>query len=270
MTTDVVHPLTGLAAIGTLADGTPIWPARGAADDDGGDDVGMDLTADNTQPGGKSTPDMLADDDDDENDSAEAGSGDAEWKAPTREEYETLVKERDELKLERAATAAEAKKNRLALRDLKKQQRDAAATAAATGDKSDQDAAKAAEHAVEEALRVYKPVAVRSAAEAALIKAGFQNPTDTRVDQMVRRLDMNDIDVDPDTGKIDGLDDQVSDLKDNFPELFEKPTPEPASDPRRARPPRINGADRRNEAPQPRNTGEKHMAAMGLGPYAKR
>jgi hypothetical protein len=170
---------------------------------------------------------------------------------------------------------SEAKKYRLRARELRGQQRTAErkADTAPTGEQTDQAEAiaRAKAEAAEEAERRFKPVAVRSAAMAELVKAGFQNPTEGRIDRMVHRLDMDDIDVDPDTGRVEGLLDQIIDLKADFPELFTPAEPEkPAEPQQRRRTPRINGADRKNEPPTPKSTGEKHMAALGMGPYAGR
>lgn len=252
-----VHPRTGLRALGVLPSGRPVWPVLGAAETDDDGDTGMDLEG----SAGRAPAGRAADTDDDQDDVADDDAGD-EWTAPSQEEWAKV-----QAALKRAND--EAAKHRMQVRELRKQTRTPSKPATpASGDGGDAaaeiEAARAA--AVEEAERRYKPVAIRAAAAAELVKAGLQNPTDGRIDRLVRRLDMDDIDVDAETGRVgDGLLDQIEDLKLDFPELFtpaakdgvEKPEPK-----RRA--PRIDGAGRSNQPPPPRNTGER-IASQVLG-----
>lgn len=253
-----VHPFTGLTAIGLLDDGRPVWPVMGGAPDDD-DDLGMDLSG-NGKASKAAESDEVEDDLDELDDDTDSKKDDEDdWKPPTREEWK---------KVQDALTEAndEAKRRRLQVRELRRQERTAERQADRTGDTSDEAAAQAAQNALEAAERKYKPVAVRSAAIAELIKAEFRNPTDTRLSRMIGRLNMDELDVDPESGKVDGLEDQIEDLKDEFPELFGKeaePEPEQKPEPRR-RAARINGANQQNQAPAPKSTGEKHMARLGL------
>lgn len=264
-----VDPVTGLTAIGLIR-GLPVWPVLGAADDDDDDDVGMDLEGGKGGAKGgrkQAEPDDDADDDADQDDEQDEDSDDGkgdedEWKPPSQDEWKKV-----QAALEKAN--AEAKRHRETARDLRGKQRAAARTAAATGDKEDVDAAAQAKAAEDAALRKLKPVAVRSAAVAALVKAKFQNPTDARLNRMVARLDMDDLDVDLDTGAVDGLDDQIADLVEDFPELFTEPARQDDDedkdrdrDRQRRRAGRITGADRKNNRPEPKTTGEKHVRAM--------
>jgi len=64
----------------------------------------------------------------------------------------------------------------------------------------------------------YKRSAVAAAARAELKDAGFTG-TKEQAAKLSRLLDLDDLDVDED-GEIEGLEDAVADLKDQFPALF--------------------------------------------------
>jgi hypothetical protein len=64
----------------------------------------------------------------------------------------------------------------------------------------------------------YKRSAVSAAARAELKEAGFSG-TREQAAKLSRLLDLEDLDVDDD-GEVDGLEDAVADLKDQFPALF--------------------------------------------------
>lgn len=258
-----VDPVTGLSAIGLVA-GRLVWPVWGAADDDD-DDVGMDLEG---GKGGKKKPAGAADDaDEDETDDADTADDDAEWKPPTQEEWEAAKAEKEKMQAALDKAKDEAKTRREALQKARRDNRTATQKAQASGDKDDQDAADATAQAEATAMAKFKPVAVRSAAVAALLKAKFQNPTEARLTRMVRRLDMDDLDVDMESGEIDGLDEQIADLVDEFPELFtEAAAEDDTKDRDRDRPGRragrIAGADKKNTRPEPKTTGEKHAQRL--------
>lgn len=65
---------------------------------------------------------------------------------------------------------------------------------------------------------VWKPLLVRQAASAALASAGLIG----KPDRLLRLLDLEDIDVDPKTGEIDGLADQIKDFRREYRELFRR------------------------------------------------
>lgn len=248
-----VHPITGLTALAVLGD-RPVWPVIGGApDDDEDDDTGIDLTG-----SGKTSADKDDDDLDDEQDEDnEDTDKDAdEWTPPTRDEVERMQKAL-------AEANAEAKRNRLRLRELRRGQR---TTEAKQGSGADDgaDTARAVQEAAEAAERKFKPVAVRAAARAKFLEAGLDPEDKGAMSRLLRLVDMDEVDLDDDGDPV-GLDEQIDDIKDDFPRLFEKPEPvEPAKPERRRSVPRINGANRDGKAPEPKTTGEKHMARLGM------
>lgn len=259
------HPWTGLRALAVLPSGRPVWPVLGGADDDEGGtlDVETGTTDDGGKPAARRTAPADADDapDDDGPDTDDADDAEDDWTPPSREEWERVQKSLTDAN-------AEAKKHRLAAREAKRTARSAARTAEKAPDGSPQQdeaeaVARAKQEAAEEAERRYKPAAIRSAAEAKLIKAGLQDPTDRRIAKLVKRLDMDDIDVDLDTGAVDGLDDQIEELRDDFAELFTPPAPPAEAEaPKRKRAPRIDAADKKPAKEEPKSTGERHAARV--------
>lgn len=251
-----IHPDTGLPALAVLA-GRPVWPVLGGAtDDEDDDDLGLDVTG-----GGKAGGKADLDDDDedlDEDDEQDGGEGDKpkdEWKPPSREEFERMTKALTEAN-------AEAKRHRLRVRELRREARTAGQAADKSGAVDDEAAARAASDAADAAERKYKPIAVKSAARAALLAAGLNDGSDGVMRKLLRLVDMDDVDLDED-GEVVGLDDQIDDIKDTFPKLFEKAEAEPQK-PGRPRAPRIDAANKKGDPPQPKTSGEKHMQRLGL------
>lgn len=72
------------------------------------------------------------------------------------------------------------------------------------------------EKAKKEGKDTFKPTVIRMAAKAELMSAGAQARA---VDRLVRMIDVNDADIDEETGDID-VSDQVAALKKDLPELF--------------------------------------------------
>jgi hypothetical protein len=119
---------------------------------------------------------------------------------------------------------------------------------------------KATKTATEAAEAKYRKVAISSAAEAAFVKAGAKAST---TDKLVRLLDLDDIDIDSDTGRIvGGLDEQIDSLKAEFPELFAPA--EPAKPARRPVAKRAAAAPRQEAEPAALSSAEK-IAAQLLG-----
>lgn len=85
-----------------------------------------------------------------------------------------------------------------------------------------------------ETVATWKPMVVRSAASSALVAAGLIGSPD----RLLKLLDMDDIDVDPSSGKIDGVDDAVADLKRDYPHLFRRKAGSRQLDAGDRRPPR--------------------------------
>lgn len=114
-----------------------------------------------------------------------------EYVAPTKEEF---TKTQEALK----KANGEAKKNRLLVKELKEQ------------------IAKGGTAVVNNGDDVWKPRFVKSAARAELATAGVT----TGIDRLLKTLDFDSVEVDDD-GIVSGLDTQIDQLREDFPQLFE-------------------------------------------------
>lgn len=128
----------------------------------------------------------------------------AEWKAPTKVEWEAHQAELQRVNAESAG-------RRVKLKELEKQH--------------ETDAEKAKREAMEAATALYKPTAIKASAKSALLEADAK--TD-RVAALAGLLDVSKLDID-DKGGITGLDAEVKRVKAEYPEFFkvegEKPRP---------------------------------------------
>lgn len=117
-----------------------------------------------------------------------------------------------------------------ALQDVVKKERAKARAArkeAGTGPKSAKDDAPAGDtpdlarltlDAETKAAAAWKPLVIRGQAAAALKEAGLiGDPA-----RLLKLIDVDDIDVDPETGELDGLDEQVAELKKDYGQLFRR------------------------------------------------
>lgn len=73
--------------------------------------------------------------------------------------------------------------------------------------------------------QAWESTAVKLAARASFREAGFAGDKGGMA-KLVRMIDTDDIEFDPETGEVDGIDEQVADLKKSFPGLFADPEPE--------------------------------------------
>lgn len=91
----------------------------------------------------------------------------------------------------------------------------------------------------------YKPMLVRQAARAAFAEAGLvtgkNGNADAAMKRVIRLLDLDDLDVDED-GSVDGLDEQIAEIKQEFPDLFGSATGG------RRRTGSVDGADKSGQA----------------------
>lgn len=90
------------------------------------------------------------------------------------------------------------------------------------GDDSAPDVDKLRAEVESAAVAKWKPLVVRTAARSAFVEAGLVLPkdgADEALARVVRLLDLDDIDVTED-GQVDGLAEQVDEIKRDFPELF--------------------------------------------------
>lgn len=84
----------------------------------------------------------------------------------------------------------------------------------------------------------YKPLVVRTTAEAALIAAGVgAGETDEKarrrkIDRVIRLMNLDDIEIN-DRGEVDGVDAQIAELQEEYPELFTQPQTEEKTSGRR-------------------------------------
>jgi hypothetical protein len=180
--------------LGYRKDGRPIFPiAGGAPDDDIDTDMdGGDDDADKDGDGGK---DGEHDEDDDDESDDDESDDDEDDDAKLGEKGEKALRaERDKNKALRKE-----------LRELRKK------------GKGEPDAEEKAAQAAE---AKWKPVFVREKASAALREAGLIG----KPNRLLKLLDIDalDVDIDEDDGSvdIDGLDDQIAELRKDYPSLF--------------------------------------------------
>jgi hypothetical protein len=230
------------APLGFLGDGTAVYPLAGAEPQEG--ELEIEPEDEGVETG------------DEPEDGADAEPGGDDEKEKLREAL-------------RKANG-EARKYRLQVREMQAKAAEAAVEeveeeAAQTGaevtpaqlkravDKAKADATKAAEIK-------YRKVAVNAAAQSEFVKAGAKA---ANVAKLVRLLDVDDVDIDAETGEVTGgLAEQIDALKDEFPELF---TPAEAAKPAKRAPVKRAAAAPRQEAePQALSSAEK-IAQQLLG-----
>lgn len=86
------------------------------------------------------------------------------------------------------------------------------------------DTEKAANEAEQAAAAKYKPIVVKTAARGALAEAGLILPKgkeQAALGKALKLLDMDEIDL-SDDGEVEGLEEQIDELKGLYPELFAK------------------------------------------------
>lgn len=171
-----------------MVGGRPVYPIMGGADD------------------GDEPEDDDADEDGDEEADSAGAAEDEDDDDPVRLKGE-LAKTREAL----ARSNAQAKKHRLEARKAK---------SAAAGTPTE-DAEKAEKIRIEAREPLVKRL-INTAARSALLSAGYQVGKDGTIpDTFLRLIDRDAVEVDDD-GEIDGLDEQVADLKRDYPERFKR------------------------------------------------
>ena len=172
--------------------------AEGKKDDDKG--TGQATGADDQDSG---TDTGNADDSNDDDDAT------GDWKPPTKADWDKVQE------------------------SLRKARRDArvarkTGTGTSTGgnsgspDDDKPDVAKAVAEAVTAADGKWKPMVVRSAARAAFTEAGLVLPkgnADRAMKRVMRLLDVEELDI-TDDGDVEGLSEQVEEIKADYPDLF--------------------------------------------------
>lgn len=247
------RPVPG-TIIGYLASGDPVTICAGASDDDDdSDDVGLDLD------GGADT------DEDDEQDDTEdvgtdSGGEDSSKNKPekpagrtySQADVDALLAAREK-RLDDAKTQLRRMQARLAKSKVE--------TKPAEG--ADEAAAQAVEDAVTAERAKWQREIVHERAEKELIKAGLNIPEGDdgkRLKRLLRTIDYDKVEFED--GEIYGLDDQLDDLKNDYPELFRKPEVESDNSKPRIRAPKGDAADRKTAPTKPKTTGELYAQQL--------
>jgi hypothetical protein len=180
---------------------------------------GGDFDEDTGGPGDSKPKGRGAADDEDEDDADDAGGDDSDDDEDDADDGPPKKPDGSPY------TQADIDALKLALRKERKAKRGAAADDADdaddTGDKGTPDKkalSRARAEGEEAAVATWKPLVVNSAAKAALSSVGLIG----KPDRLLRLIDLDEVDVDPESGELDGLDEQVADLKREYPHLFRK------------------------------------------------
>jgi hypothetical protein len=212
-----------------------------------------DEPRDRDRPKDQQPGDRNADRDDDAAD--DQPTDDGKWEPPTQERWDRTVRA-----LKRANKQSEMHRRRADELERKLE----------TADQ------KTIRLANETALAKYKPIAAKGELKAALMAAGLRtvddngDPLDSevlakRLKRITRLVDFDQIDIDAD-GDVTGLDDQIDEIKADYPELFGRPAPKDPPKPKPRPGPRggarADGADRRPEPDKPKTTAERIAAGL--------
>lgn len=239
------------AVLGYRADGRPIHPIAGGAEDDEPDvevpdepDVEPEPEAeDEPEPEGTPKPKPPAK-------KTEPKPGDDDYVAPSKSEWA-----RTQAALKKAND--DAKRHRLRNKELEE--------AARTGETEHE---KALREAREEGERRYRAPLVRTAARSALVEAGAlaflqdekepdsqaaREKGESRLKRLLKLVDTETLDIDDD-GSVSGLEAAVDDLRRDYPELFAAPARKPKMRP--------TGAPRPPAEEKPKSTAERHAAKI--------
>lgn len=179
---------------------------------------------------------VLDDDQSDESDVTE--TDDAEWAPPSRQDWDNV---------------------NLA---LKKARRDARAARRGTvsGTAEQLGGAPDVERVTREATSAvearYKPMVVKAQARAAFAEAGLKGDSVARV---VRLLDLDDLDID-DEGSVTGLNEQIEEIKQDFPELFAATANSTGTTRRTSR---VDGANKPAGSTKPQSSAERIASMLG-------
>lgn len=249
--------------IGYRHDGQHIRLIGGGAPDDdeievedGGDDASDDEDDSDADDADADDDDSDADDDADDGTKPKSTAKKAAPKPapPAKKAAAPAKAPAGETKLERAL-AREREARRAAQRQL-----------ATLRQQNETDAEKLEREAEERAQAKYKPIAVRSAVNAALADAHFQG-SPARAHKLI---DMDAIDVDQGadgTLEVVGLEAQIAELQAEYPELFQEAksaTPSSKKVPAKKAAPKIDGAGKEPVSDEPTTSAEK-LAAQYMG-----
>lgn len=172
-------------------------------------------------------------------------------KVYTKADVDRAVQRRQEALKEKRALEAELKELR------KKTESDT--------EKAAREQQEAIEAAKLEAANKYKPVVVKNFVEKELISAGVKP---NKIGRLVKLMDMTDIEVD-DKFNVVGVEEQIEELRDEYPELFTayaeevKEEEEEKPKPKRRRAPRAEASDK--PAPKTELTANEKLMAQLRG-----
>ena len=213
------------------------------------DDDDMEVEGEENEPDDDANGDVEKDEKGkDEKDEKDKGEKPKRYKPPTEAEYKALQD-----KLERAERQAE-RREKL----LRERQKDAAKGKDEKG-KDDEKPTGPSER--EKALET---TAIRSAGHAAFRDAGFEGTGEASKDRqalnrLVQLIDTSELQLNERTGEVDGLDDQVAEIKDQFPGLFKQSQGRG----RRGPVPRVTRGGR--ESPEKRDTADQILVKRLTG-----
>ncbi|WP_018502994.1 phage scaffolding protein [Parafrankia discariae] len=211
-----------------------------------GEDNGPDDEAPETEEGQDPQDDEGQDDGPDNSDAGDGDDGDARDsrpKGPTADQWK-----RTQAALAKANE--EARKFRLEARTLRDEKRSQERATRTAGDEHAAAVEAARDEGEQTATARYKPLAIRAQARAELVAAGA--PAE-KVARLLRLIELEQVDVDPD-GDVTGLDDQINQIRVDYPELFAQP---------KVSRPRGDGADKRPEPNKPKSSAAALAARLG-------
>lgn len=236
--------------LGYDEDGLPIWAMFGAEGDDGDD--GGDDTADDDDAG----DDGDGDDDDD--------TGEPDRKQPKSAKATDKKQATKKAVAYRPPSEAEWRRTQEALKKANAAQaaQRKAALEKARKEGMDEAAAKAREEAMAEADTTWKPRVINTEARASLVEMGCKNPA-----RLIKLIDHTKVSVEGD-GLL-GLEEQLNELKDEWPELFRSADEEKPRTKKEAPPAKkvgaAAGASKKDEGDGKKATGAQLVAQRLLG-----
>lgn len=183
---------------------------RDALGGGGGDDFDED-----TGGGGEKAGSKGGSDEDDEDDEDDAGSDDSD---DEDDDESTGVTKADGSPVTQDDWDKLQKSLRAARRDARSKGRNGGGDDKGGDDKDTPDADRIRAEVESEVAGAWKGRVVRTAAREALKDAGLIG----KPDRLLRLIDLDEIDVDPEDDELDGLAEQVRELKKEYPHLFRK------------------------------------------------
>jgi len=187
---------------------SPFWYADGGEDEDEGEDEDVDKDGDSDDGG--------EEDDEDEGKTA-AELADELKRLRTAHIKKIRQGKNRSVRIQELETANATYDQKIAeletaLQTLKEE----SGKTSQTDEAAQRRIAELIEKAKEEGKNSFKPTVIRMAAKSELMAVGARA---NAVDRLVRMIDVNDADIDEETGEID-VSDQVAALKKDLPELF--------------------------------------------------